>query len=59
MRQPQISTTITPEMFVEIQKIAEKERRSISLIASDLIFQALKERERNRLKNKKRSKVQE
>ena len=45
---PQVSTTVTQELYEDILSIAEKESRSISSIVSILLQQAVKERKRKR-----------
>lgn len=45
---PQISSTLTPELYGEIKEMATKEDRSISSMVSILLAQAVKERTRKR-----------
>jgi hypothetical protein len=45
---PQVSTTVSPELYSDILLIAEKESRSVSSIVSILLQQAVKERKRKR-----------
>lgn len=50
---PQVSATVSPELFAEISKMAEKECRSISAMASILLQYAITEKTRNRRGSKK------
>jgi len=52
-RSHQISATISGLIMWEITQMAEKERRSASNMASILLEQAVKERQRQRKKNAK------
>ena len=45
---PQVSTTVSAELYAEILLIAEKESRSVSSIVSILLQQAVKKRIRDR-----------
>lgn len=49
-RNPQVSSTLDPELYDKIDKLADKESRSISEMVSLLLGQAIKERERQRRK---------
>jgi len=49
----QLSTTVTGPILWEIMEMAKKERRSDSNMASILLEQAVKERQRQRKKNAK------
>jgi hypothetical protein len=51
---PQISTSVTPSTLDYITDTAKKERRSVSEVAAYLLEQAIKERERQREKNRKK-----
>jgi hypothetical protein len=45
---PQVSATITPELYSDIKDFAEKENRSISLMVAMLLQLAIKEKTRKR-----------
>lgn len=55
-RQPQISATISPELYQEIVTLSEKDGRTLSQMTGILLESAVKERRRLREKAKKRSK---
>lgn len=48
---PQVSATVTPELWEQLQELSQKEGRSISNMASILLQAAVNER--NRKKKKK------
>ena len=48
MRNPQISSTVTPELYAKIELLASKENRSISEMVSLLVERAVKEKTRKR-----------
>jgi hypothetical protein len=47
-QKPHISASVPPEVYAEIQKIAERESRSISSTVTTLLESAIKERARKR-----------
>ena len=49
---PQVSATISRELYDEISLLAEKESRSISSMAAVLLQQAIKERNRKKKQTK-------
>ena len=55
MSNRQRSITISTETEAIVQDIAEREKRSFSVMAGMLIEQSLKERERQRVKSLKKS----
>lgn len=48
MRNPQLSTTVTPQLFGQIEELAKKDSRSISEMVSLLLQYAVKEKTRPR-----------
>ena len=51
-KNPQVSATVTPELFSDIAELAVKEDRSISKMVAILLEQAVK----NRLRKRKNAK---
>lgn len=51
-KNPQVSATVSPELFEEISELAEKEDRSLSKMVAMLLEQAVK----NRLRKRKNAK---
>jgi len=54
MRKPQISASISAELQEAINEEAKRDSRSFSEMIGILLAQAIRERERQRAKNKKR-----
>jgi hypothetical protein len=48
MRNPQVSSTVTPDLYGQIEAIAVKEKRTISEMVSLLLERAVKEKTRPR-----------
>ena len=48
MRNPQLSTTVDPELYKQVEDLAKKDSRSISEMVSILLRYAVKEKTRPR-----------
>jgi len=58
MKNPQVSTTIPAELRDQLKGLAARENRSISEMASLLLTQAIKERNRKKKSNAKEDNTQ-
>jgi hypothetical protein len=48
MRNPQLSATVEPELFRQVEELAKKDNRSLSEMVSLLLQYAVKEKTRKR-----------
>lgn len=48
MRNPQLSTTVSHDLFQQVEQLAKKDNRSLSEMVSLLLQQAVKDRLRKR-----------